>query len=145
MKNIFLPLLFLVFMACNTKGKEDHSNHEGHETTFYTCSMDPQIKEDKPGKCPICHMDLTPIQHSDTESNEIALSDQQIQLGNIKTQTISEVSNRVEQSYTCVLTINQEKIKTISVRSMGRIEKLFFKTAGEYVNKGEAVFVLYSE
>jgi len=28
---------------------------------------------------------------------------------------------------------------------MGRIEKLFFKTVGEYVNKGAAVFVLYSE
>ena len=145
MKNIFLPLLFLVFMACNTKGKEDHSKHESHETTFYTCSMDPQIKEDKPGKCPICHMDLTPIQHSDTESNEIALSDQQIQLGNITTQTISEASSNLEQSYTGVLNINQEKIKTISVRSMGRIEKLFFKTVGDYVNKGEPVYVLYSE
>ena len=132
-------------MACDTKSKENHSDHESHETTFYTCSMDPQIKEDKPGKCPICHMDLTPIQHSDTEINEIALSDQQIQLGNIKTQTISEVSSSVEQSYTGALTINQEKIKTISVRSMGRIEKLFFKTAGDYVNKGAAVFVLYSE
>jgi Cu(I)/Ag(I) efflux system membrane fusion protein len=31
------------------------------------------------------------------------------------------------------------------VRSMGRIEKLFFKTVGDYVNKGDAVFVLYSE
>ena len=145
MKNIFLPLLFLVFMACNTKSKEDHIKHESHETTFYTCSMDPQIKEDKPGKCPICHMDLTPIQHSDTESNEIALSDQQIQLGNITTQTISEASSNLEQSYTGVLNINQEKIKTISVRSMGRIEKLFFKTVGDYVNIGEPVYVLYSE
>jgi Cu(I)/Ag(I) efflux system membrane fusion protein len=144
-KLLFLPVLFIVFMACNTKSKEDHGNHESKETTFYTCSMDPQIKEDKPGKCPICHMELTPIKHSDTEANEIALSDQQIQLGNITTQTISEANSTLEQSYTGVLTINQEKIKTISVRSMGRIEKLFFKTVGDYVNKGDAVYVLYSE
>jgi Cu(I)/Ag(I) efflux system membrane fusion protein len=145
MRKIFLPVLFLVFMACNTKSKEEHSNHESHETTFYTCSMDPQIKEDKPGKCPICHMELTPIKNSDTEADEIALSDQQIQLGNITTQTISEANTSLEQSYTGVLNINQEKIKTISARSMGRIEKLFFKTVGDYVNKGQPVYVLYSE
>jgi Cu(I)/Ag(I) efflux system membrane fusion protein len=47
--------------------------------------VDPQIKEDKPGKCPICHMDLTPIKKDNSASNEIALSDQQIKLGNITT------------------------------------------------------------
>jgi Cu(I)/Ag(I) efflux system membrane fusion protein len=144
MKQLFLILTLVFIIACNSKSQDPKPKTQD-QVTFYTCSMDPQIKEDKPGKCPICHMDLTPIKHNDTESNEIALSDQQIQLGNIRTQTISEVSNSVEQSYTGVLTLNQEKIKTISVRSMGRIEKLFFKTAGDYVNKGQAVFVLYSE
>ena len=135
--------MLIVFLGCNTKSKNEVKDNE-HQI-FYTCSMDPQIKEDKPGKCPICHMELTPIKHSDTEVNEIALSEQQIQLGNITTQTVSEVNSSEEQSYTGILTINQEKIKTISVRSMGRIEKLFFKTVGEYVNKGAPVFVLYSE
>ncbi len=144
-KQLFLPVLFLVLMACNTKSKEDHGNHESKGITFYTCSMDPQIKEDKPGKCPICHMDLTPIQQSETEVNEIALSEQQIQLGNITTQTILEANSGLEQFYTGVLTINQEKVKTISVRSMGRIEKLFFKTVGDHINRGDAVYVMYSE
>lgn len=138
-----LFLLMTAFIACNTKNKNEDIDHQ-HQT-FYTCSMDPQVKEDKPGKCPICHMELTPIQHNDTESNEISLSKQQIQLGNITTQTMSEVNSSLEQSYTGVLTINQEIIKTISARSMGRIEKLFFKTVGDYVNKGEPVYVLYSE
>jgi Cu(I)/Ag(I) efflux system membrane fusion protein len=40
---------------------------------FYTCSMDPQIKEDKPGKCPICHMALTPTKKNDADPNEISL------------------------------------------------------------------------
>lgn len=144
MRYIYLMLSIIVFIACNSK-TQDPTHNSQHSTTFYTCSMDPQIKEDKPGKCPICNMELTPIKHSETEANEIALSDQQIQLGNITTQTISEANNSLEQSYTGVLILNQEKIKTISVRSMGRIEKLFFKTVGDYVNKGDAVYVLYSE
>ena len=133
-------------MACTTKNNEDHSGHEMEkETTFYTCSMDPQVKEDKPGKCPICHMPLTPIKNNDKNANEISLSKQQIQLGNITTQTIAATQNNLEQSYTGVLTINQEKINTISARAMGRIEKLYFKTIGEYVHKNNALYSLYSE
>jgi len=144
--SIAVLLLFTMIIACTTKNKEDHSGHDmGKETTFYTCSMDPQIKEDKPGKCPICHMPLTPIKNNDTNTNEISLSKQQIQLGNITTQTIAATQNNLEQSYTGVLTINQEKINTISARAMGRIEKLYFKTIGEYVNKNEALYYLYSE
>jgi Cu(I)/Ag(I) efflux system membrane fusion protein/cobalt-zinc-cadmium efflux system membrane fusion protein len=29
--------------------------------TLYTCSMHPQVLQDHPGKCPICHMDLEPV------------------------------------------------------------------------------------
>ena len=141
-----LAILFTVIVACNTKNKEDQSKHnKSKETTFYTCSMDPQVKEDKPGKCPICHMELTPIKHGDADSNEISLSKQQIQLGNITTQTISETQSNLEQNYMGVLTINQEKIKTISARAMGRIEKLYFKTVGDYVAKNQPVYQLYSE
>ncbi|WP_426095996.1 efflux RND transporter periplasmic adaptor subunit [Flavobacterium sp. DSR2-3-3] len=140
-----LSLLLTVFTACNTKKKEDHSAHKSKETTFYTCSMDPQVKEDKPGKCPICHMDLTPINSDDTAANEISLSKQQLQLGNITTQTIATTQSSLEQNYTGVLTMNQEKINTISARAMGRIEKLYFKTVGDYVAKNEPVYQLYSE
>jgi membrane fusion protein, copper/silver efflux system len=144
MRQLFFILTIVFFIGCNTKNQNPKGKNQ-EVITLYTCSMDPQIKEDKPGKCPICHMELTPTKHNNTETNEISLSKQQIQLGNITTQTISEVNSGVEQSYTGVLTINQEKIKTISARSMGRIEKLYFKTVGDYVNKGDAVYVLYSE
>lgn len=152
---IFL-LLSLIFTACNSSKKEDHSQHENKkedhsqhdknkETTFYTCSMDPQVKEDKPGKCPICHMELTPIKQDDSEVNQISLSKQQIQLGNITTQVIGQTQNNLEQNYTGVLTFNQEKSKTFSSKAMGRIEKLYFKSTGDYLSKNQPVFQLYSE
>ncbi len=86
-----------------------------------------------------------PIKTDNSASNEISLSKQQILLGNITTQTILETKNSLDQSYTGVLTINQEKIKTVSSRAMGRIEKLYFKTTGDFVTKNTAVYVLYSE
>jgi Cu(I)/Ag(I) efflux system membrane fusion protein len=58
-------------------------------------------------------------------------------LGNITTQNIEE-TNSLKESYTGVLTVNQEQIQTISARAM-RIEKLYFKTTGEYVKKNQAI------
>jgi Cu(I)/Ag(I) efflux system membrane fusion protein len=56
---------------------------------YYTCSMDPQVVESKPGKCPICHMQLTVARKSTQKNdNELQLSPQQIQLGNIVVDTI---------------------------------------------------------
>lgn len=52
--------IFLLFISCsknNTPVVKEHS----HETAYHTCSMHPQIREKKPGKCPICHMNLTQV------------------------------------------------------------------------------------
>jgi RND family efflux transporter MFP subunit len=40
-----------------------HSPGTGESTnqTFYTCGMHPQVLQDKPGNCPICGMNLTPV------------------------------------------------------------------------------------
>lgn len=138
-------LLFVVFVGCNSKEKMENEEHIHDKDIMYTCSMDPQIKTDKPGKCPICHMKLTPIKKMDSMANEISLSKQQIELGHIKTQFIVPSDGVLEQKYTGVLSINQDQIKTLSARTMGRIEKLYFKTIGENVRKNDPVYQLYSE
>lgn len=140
-----LLLVFALVLACNTKSKEEHPGHEHEEGVYYSCSMDPQVKEDKPGKCPICHMELTPMKNDDGVSNEISLSNQQIKLGNITTATVVASQSNPEANYTGVLTINQEQLKSIAARAMGRIEKLYFKTEGDFIQKNQAVYQLYSE
>src|SRR5512133_3770176 len=39
-------------------------------TSVWTCSMHPQIRMDKPGKCPICAMDLIPLVQSGTSESD---------------------------------------------------------------------------
>jgi membrane fusion protein, copper/silver efflux system len=34
---------------------------------IWTCSMHPQIREPKPGQCPICGMNLIPLAKTDAE------------------------------------------------------------------------------
>ena len=48
-----LSILFMVMVACNTKEKEDHSKHnKSAAITFYTCSMDPQVRKTNPENAP---------------------------------------------------------------------------------------------
>ncbi|EQC45491.1 efflux RND transporter periplasmic adaptor subunit [Bacteriovorax sp. Seq25_V] len=64
---VIIPLLFLVF-SCDKKAiTEMNESEHKHEEVYYTCAMHPQIKEKAPGKCPICHMNLTKVVKSKTE------------------------------------------------------------------------------
>lgn len=58
--------ILVAFLSCSPKEEVKVTNQSKVET-YYTCSMHPQIREDKPGKCPICHMNLTKVEveHSD--------------------------------------------------------------------------------
>ena len=82
-KTIIFLLVFAVFVisgctdksdspAMKTSGKKDtgeHSKHEKEKTeVYYTCSMHPKVRESKPGKCPICHMNLTKIEVEHSEA-----------------------------------------------------------------------------
>ena len=53
-------IVLLFFISCKNK-KQEHKDPD----TYYTCSMDPQVVEYKPGKCPICHRtDIDFVQRS---------------------------------------------------------------------------------
>ncbi|MCK5882067.1 MAG: efflux RND transporter periplasmic adaptor subunit [Bacteriovoracaceae bacterium] len=66
-KHMLIAILVLfTIVSC---GEGNHQS--GHDDStdiksvkdefFYTCSMHPSIKEHAPGKCPICHMNLTKV------------------------------------------------------------------------------------
>jgi len=138
---ILIVIAFLLFTSCKNKKEITRATD-----TYYTCSMDPQVIEYKPGKCPICHMELTPVKKSNGEDkDEILLSEQQIQLGNIHTDTMRNGSIGDQVVLTATLNFDQMKANSVSSRVMGRIEKLYFKNLGDYVKRGTPLYEVYSE
>ena len=141
MKKIFMIVwMGMLTLSCENKKLTTDAD------VFYTCSMDPQVVSEKPGNCPICGMPLTLVKKSSVEkTDEIQLSDQQIELGNIIVDTIEKGNISREIEFTGTLNINASQITSVSSRVMGRIEKLFVKTTGDYVAKGSPLYELYSE
>ena len=149
MKKIFIAaVLIFLFAACkNSKLKDTpDTKHAGHGDVYYTCSMHPQVMQDKPGNCPICGMKLIQVTKTATSKNEgVQLSEQQIKLGNILTDTIRTGMIGENLVLTAILNTDERKINTVSARVMGRIERLYFKNLGDYVRKGDKLFDIYSE
>lgn len=144
MKKILFIVIsaLLVFAACKSRKADVPKDTD----VFYTCSMDPQIMESKPGKCPICHMELTAVKKSNNEEMDgIQLSEQQIQLGNIRTDTIKDGTIGDQMTLSATLNIDESKINIVSARVAGRIDKLYYKNIGDHITKGSRLFDLYSE
>src|SRR6187402_692597 len=111
---IILFSILLLLASCQQKDKQDMQKHTHEEDLYYTCPMDPQVMQHKPGKCPICHMDLTPVSAGQLHSKGISLSDQQIQLGNIKTQPVYTNGIGEEVYVTGIIKTNEETIQWIN-------------------------------
>jgi membrane fusion protein, copper/silver efflux system len=138
-------LITFLFSSCNEQKKETIAN-ENKKDVYYTCSMHPQVHEDKPGDCPICGMKLIAVpKNSTSTTTEIHLSPEQIALGNIQADTVSKGSIGDKLILTGTLNFNQDKLSSVSARVEGRIEKLYFKNMGDYVDKGDKLYDLYSE
>lgn len=142
MNKIFLFAVagLLTFFSCQTKKVTVVSQDE-----YYTCSMHPQVMQDGPGICPICHMKLIPVKKTTTAADEIMLNDEQIRLGNIRVDTISDGMIGDNLILTATLNSDETKENSINARIKGRIDRLYYKNIGDYISRGAHLYDLYSE
>ena len=148
LKNFMIMGLLFLFAFCKNSKESDSkvAGHDGHNEVYYTCSMHPQVMKDKPGNCPICGMKLIKVSKSSkVESEGVQLTELQIQLGDILTDTIKNGMLGNQMVLTATLNADQRKINAVSAKVMGRIERLYFKNVGDYVKKGDKLFDIYSE
>lgn len=135
----------LFFGGSEETEAHDHSTEDVQET-IWTCSMHPQIRSNEPGQCPICGMDLIPLE-SDAgggNPNAIQMSEYAMKLSNIQTQTVGSGSGERELRLNGKVSVDERNAYTQSTHVPGRIEKLMVNFTGEEVRRGQALAVVYS-
>ncbi|MCI5083228.1 MAG: efflux RND transporter periplasmic adaptor subunit, partial [Saprospiraceae bacterium] len=128
-------------------------NHEAEaiqtsaDAEIWTCSMHPQIRQNEPGDCPICGMDLIPLDEN-TSNNPLVLemTNEAVKLANIQTTIVGEANTKTGKTIRLSGKIQpDERLASSQVAHVpGRIEKLYVSFTGEQVNKGQKIATLYS-
>jgi Cu(I)/Ag(I) efflux system membrane fusion protein len=113
---------------------------------WWTCSMHPQIRQPKPGKCPICFMDLIPVASSgdDLGERQISFSQAAIKLMEITTAPVERKFVTAEIRMVGKIDYDETQVKNITAWVPGRIDRLYVDFTGTTVSKGDHMVELYS-
>ncbi|HBX45240.1 efflux RND transporter periplasmic adaptor subunit [Limibacterium fermenti] len=144
-----LFLGWLLFKGSSPKGENAQHVHEETEKQVWTCSMHPQIRMDKPGKCPICAMDLIPLKSSggddaSIDPNAIQLSVEAVALANVQTTRVSRKNPVKDVRLYGTIQVDERLSQSQTSPVNGRIEKLQVSFTGESVKRGQTIATVYS-
>lgn len=78
MNRKYIIILLITFISglailsgCTKSNTAKNSEpHQHSEEEVYTCPMHPEIRQNKPGSCPICHMKLVKVEQSKTDGRK---------------------------------------------------------------------------
>lgn len=157
----FLKVPLLTLAACvgflvilnGCSGGDSHDGHDHGEQaaakkeTMWTCSMHPQIKQPKKGKCPLCFMDLVPVEDGsgdDGGPRQLKLSPTAVQLADIQTAPVERKFVAAEIRMVGKIKADETKVKTITAWVPGRLDRLFVDYTGIPVRKGDHLVSIYS-
>ncbi|MGD9993647.1 MAG: efflux RND transporter periplasmic adaptor subunit [Salinivirgaceae bacterium] len=149
---IFVLGLLAGWLIFGGNKSNSHDDHEHIETEIngekvWTCSMHPQIRQSEQGDCPICGMDLIPLeddQNAGVDPKAISMSPTAMQLANVSTAIVGSIHPVKQVRLNGKVQADERLVYSQSSHIPGRIEKLLVNFTGEYVNKGQTIAYVYS-
>lgn len=147
---IILLVGILIGWIISPSGEKDSSEEQKTEAAnqVWTCSMHPQIKKNEPGDCPICGMELIPLDSEDNshvfDPDAIQMSPTAMKLANVQTQKVGNDLSDKSIRLNGKIQIDERLRNTQPSHIPGRIEKLLVNFTGEFVKAGQILAYVYS-
>ncbi|MEZ4997208.1 MAG: efflux RND transporter periplasmic adaptor subunit [Bacteroidales bacterium] len=138
---------WLVFHPSKVKTETTGSPAEESAATIWTCSMHPQIRMDKPGKCPICAMDLIPLVQGGSASidpDAIQMTEEAAMLARVETTVVSRQKPTREVRLYGKVQVDERQLQNQVSHLSGRIEQLYASFTGETIEMGQTLARIYS-
>lgn len=138
------------YLSAPGSGESDAS---GAGVSVWTCSMHPQVRLPKPGKCPICSMPLVPAVSAapdkatatDVDGEPmLKLSEHARAMASVETAPIERRKLGVEIRAVGKVQYNESALATITARVDGYVERLFIDYTGVEVKAGDHLVEIYS-
>lgn len=129
------------------EGSASAESAEAAEPTIWTCSMHPQIQQPEPGDCPICGMDLIPLENdtgADDGPRTLSMSKSSRALADIQTTEVKKDYPEAEIRLVGKLDYDETLEKSLTARFPARIDELFVNFKGIPVAQGDHLAKVYS-
>ncbi|MBN1415184.1 MAG: efflux RND transporter periplasmic adaptor subunit [Bacteroidales bacterium] len=128
------------------KRPQEVTRERQEELTIWTCAMHPQIRMNKPGRCPICGMDLIVLREPGAESDDqaVVMSESAVKLAEVQTSIVTAGKSSKEVLLYGKIKPDERLLQSETAHVPGRIEKLFVNVTGETVRKGQLLAQVYS-
>jgi Cu(I)/Ag(I) efflux system membrane fusion protein len=158
---------------------DEHASHDHEEmgegsgeAEIWTCSMHPQIQQGEPGDCPLCGMDLIPLQTGNsTDPAILTMTEAAVAMARVRTMIVGATptsamsplspgegpgervlgaaagAGKVEGTGVKLSgrLAPDERTAAVEVSEFGgRVERLFVSFAGEQVRAGQRIATVYS-
>ena len=126
---------------------EEHNASEHLAGTTWTCSMHPQIRNDEPGSCPICGMDLIPLTNDgedEIDADAVVLSVSAMKIADVETTIIEKSAPFKEVVLPGMVKADERRIHELTAHFPGRIEKLYVNYTGQKVRRGQVLATIFS-
>ena len=126
---------------------QSQTSDDGHDhagvTQYSTCGMHPWIILPNPGACPICGMDLVPLDPAKF-TGEIAIDPVVVQNMGVRTEKVT--TGPLIKNIRTVGTVdyNETLVRDINIKISGWIEKLHIDYLGAKVEQGDPLMAIYS-
>jgi Cu(I)/Ag(I) efflux system membrane fusion protein len=147
---ILLLGLLLGWLLFGGTGQQEadhvHTGEVESKEVIWTCSMHPEIRRNEPGACPICGMDLIPLETEEagTDPETYQMSETAMKLANVSTSRIEKTAPEKQLRLNGKVQVDERRsFKQIS-HIPGRVEKLQVAFTGEKVNRGQTLATIYS-
>ncbi|MCB2198605.1 efflux RND transporter periplasmic adaptor subunit [bacterium] len=115
-------------------------------TQLWTCGMHPDVIQDEPGLCPICHMDLIPLKGSTAAGTGAQVQIDPVTRQNIGVKTTPvkrQTLRRIIRTNASVEVAEDREVRVTS-RVNGYVETLRVARTGDPVRKGQTLLDIYS-
>lgn len=115
---------------------------------LYTCGMHPQVALEGPGQCPICGMNLVPMETGsppeEAEQAGVKVSKSFLQNFAVRTTIVERADLPARIRTIGYLDQDEAKLVSVSTKYGGWIENPRVSTVGERVSEGDTLFEIYS-
>jgi RND family efflux transporter MFP subunit len=142
-----------VLAAC---GKREDTRTE-KAAAKYTCPMHPQIVQDGPGSCPICGMNLVPLEeeeHADSSSAggvstvpglaSVKISAETRQAMGLELGVVQKRDLAREIRTSARIVVDETRQHHVTVKVDGWVNELFASVTGQQVKHGDPLLTIYS-